>query len=234
MEYRIEQLARASGVAVDTVRFYQGKKLLPSPRREGRVTWYGEDHLDRLLRIRALQERGFTLTVIGRFLSGELEPSDEGLVAAVTSPASAELLSLEQLAARAGTPTALLEAAERMGLLVPATGEGAERRYPASELEALRAGMKLLEAGIPLNDLLVLAKEQADATERSARRAVDLFDRYVRERLQAEAGDRDISQLLVRRFDTLLDAGTALLVHHFRRTLMLAAEAHIERGARGE
>ena len=234
MEYRIEQLARASGVAVDTVRFYQGKKLLPSPRREGRVTWYGEDHLDRLLRIRALQERGFTLTVIRRFLSGELEPSDEGLVAAVTSPASTELLSLEQLATRAGTPTALLEAAEQVGLLVPATGEGAERRYPASELDALRAGMKLLEAGIPLNDLLVLAKEQADATERSAHRAVDLFDRYVRERLQAEAGDRDISKVLVRRFDTLLDAGTTLLVHHFRRTLMLAAEAHIERGARGE
>ena len=51
MEYRIEQLARTAGVAVDTIRFYQGKGLLDSPRREGRVTWYGEGHLERLRRI---------------------------------------------------------------------------------------------------------------------------------------------------------------------------------------
>src|SRR5712691_13562446 len=98
MEYRIEQLARAAGVAVDTIRFYQGKGLLESPRREGRVTWYGEGHLDRLRRIRELQQRGFTLTVIQRFMDGELEPSDEGLVAAVTRPTSPQTLTLSELA----------------------------------------------------------------------------------------------------------------------------------------
>src|SRR2546430_11282610 len=87
MEYRIEQLAQAGGVAVDTIRFYQGKGLLESPRREGRVTWYSDVHLDRLRRIRDLQQRGFTLTVIRRFLEGELEPSDEALVEAGTAPA---------------------------------------------------------------------------------------------------------------------------------------------------
>ena len=35
MEYRIEQLARTAGVAVDTIRFYQGKGLLEAPRRDG-------------------------------------------------------------------------------------------------------------------------------------------------------------------------------------------------------
>ena len=89
MEYRIEQLAQAAGVAVDTIRFYQGKGLLSAPRRQGRVTWYGEEHLERLSRIRSLQQRGFTLTVIRRFLEGELESSDEALVEAVTRPASA-------------------------------------------------------------------------------------------------------------------------------------------------
>ena len=54
MEYRIEQLARTAGVAVDTIRFYQGKGLLEAPRREGRVTWYGDGHLERLRRIREL------------------------------------------------------------------------------------------------------------------------------------------------------------------------------------
>src|SRR5919198_3942341 len=97
MEYRIEQLAQAAGVAVDTIRFYQGKGLLEPPRREGRVTWYSGAHLDRLRRIRSLQQRGFTLTVIRRFLAGELEPSDESLVAAISAPPAAETLSLEEL-----------------------------------------------------------------------------------------------------------------------------------------
>src|ERR1700737_4695863 len=101
MEYRIEDLARAAGVAVDTIRFYQGKGLLPPPRREGRVTWYGAGHLERLRRIRALQQRGFTLAVIGRFLAGELEDSDEALVAAVTAPsAEGQTLAIDELAAR--------------------------------------------------------------------------------------------------------------------------------------
>src|SRR5437588_5671408 len=102
MEYRIEQLARAAGVPVDTVRFYQGKGLIAAPRREGRVTWYTEQHLERLRRIRDLQQRGFTLTVIRRFLDGELESSDEALVAAITHPSAPETLTLDELSERSG------------------------------------------------------------------------------------------------------------------------------------
>src|SRR5258706_13836004 len=102
MEYRIEQLARAAGVAVDTIRFYQGKGLLEAPRREGRVTWYGDAHLARLRRIRDRQQRGFTLTVIQRFLAGEVEPSDEGPVAAVPPPSAPPAPSRPGLPRRRG------------------------------------------------------------------------------------------------------------------------------------
>src|SRR5437588_3519720 len=121
MEYRIEDLARTAGVAVDTVRFYQGRGLLPAPRRDGRVTWYGDTHLERLQRIRALQQRGFTLAVIRRFLEGELETSDEALVAAVTAPGKPddETISLDELAARSGLPPAVLAALEQSEILVP-------------------------------------------------------------------------------------------------------------------
>src|ERR1700756_4381451 len=122
MEYRIEQLARTAGVAVDTIRFYQGKGLLEAPRREGRVTWYGDSHLERLQRIRDLQQRGFTLTVIRRFLDGELEPSDESLVAAVTRPATPQTLTLEELAAQSGVAAPLLKSLESAGLLVAVDG----------------------------------------------------------------------------------------------------------------
>src|SRR5437762_13497697 len=112
MEYRIEQLARAAGVAVDTIRFYQGKGLLESPRREGRVTWYGDTHVERLKRIKELQQQGFTLTVIQRFLAGELEASDEALVAAVSRPTAPQNLNLGEQAERSGVADALLSRVE--------------------------------------------------------------------------------------------------------------------------
>src|SRR2546429_9890204 len=108
MEYRIEQLARAAGVAVDTIRFYQGKGLLDSPRRQGRVTWYGDSHVERLKRIKELQQQGFTLTVIQRFLAGELEASDEALVAAVTRPPAPPSLTLAEVSERSGVGEPLL------------------------------------------------------------------------------------------------------------------------------
>src|SRR5258708_23447752 len=137
MEYRIEQLARAAGVAVDTIRFYQGKGLLEAPRREGRVTWYGDAHLDRLRRIRDLQQRGFTLTVIQRFLAGQLEPSDEGLVAAITRPSAPQTLTRSELAERSGGAEPLLASLEQAGPLVP-TARGDEARYPRGDLHARR------------------------------------------------------------------------------------------------
>jgi len=78
---RVEQLAAEAGVSVDTVRYYQNKGLLEPPRRQGRVAWYGPDHLHRLERIRTLQQRGFTLATIARLISGELDAADEALVA---------------------------------------------------------------------------------------------------------------------------------------------------------
>src|SRR5260370_14855111 len=141
MEYRIEQLARTAGVAVDTIRFYQGKGLLDAPRREGRVTWYGDAHLDRLRRIRELQQRGFNLTVIQRFLAGELESSHEGLVAAVTHPTAPQTPTLSELAERSGGAEPPLASLQQAGLRGPLQG-AAEARYPPDAPDALPGGLK--------------------------------------------------------------------------------------------
>ncbi|MEU6309851.1 MerR family transcriptional regulator [Streptomyces sp. NPDC047014] len=60
-EYRTGELAEAAGIPVRTLRFYRERKLLPPPRREGRIAWYDEHHLARLRTIAALLERGHTL-----------------------------------------------------------------------------------------------------------------------------------------------------------------------------
>ena len=229
MEYRIEQLARTAGVAVDTIRFYQGKGLLDAPRREGRVTWYGDTHVERLRRIRELQQQGFTLTVIQRFLTGELEPSDEALVAAVTHPAAPQTLTLAELAERSGVAEPLLLSLQQAGLLVPIDG-GDEPVYPADDLEAIAAGMKLIAAGVPIGSLMELGKDYASAVDRTARQAVDLFDRYVRERIQAEGGETEAAERrLLQTFNDLLEASGILVRHHFQRTLLRAAREHIEK-----
>ena len=229
MEYRIEQLARAAGVAVDTIRFYQGKGLLEAPRREGRVTWYGEAHVDRLKRIKELQQQGFTLTVIQRFLAGELESSDEALVAAVTRPAAPRTLTLGELAERSGVAEPLLMTLQQAGLLVPIEG-GDEPLYPLDDLDAIAAGMKLIAAGVPLGALMELGKDHAAAVDRTARQAVDLFDRYVRERIQAEGGATEAAERkLLQTFNELLEASGTLVRHHFQKTLLRAAREHIEK-----
>ena len=229
MEYRIEQLARAAGVAVDTIRFYQGKGLLEAPRREGRVTYYGQAHVERLRRIRELQQQGFTLTVIQRFLTGELEASDEALVAAVTHPAAPQTLTLAELAERSGVAEPLLVSLQQAGLLVPIEG-GDEALYPAGDLEAIAAGMKLIAAGVPIAALMELGKDYAAAVDRTAREAVDLFDRHVRERIQAEGGATEAAERrLLETFNELLEASGTLVRHHFERTLLRAAREHIEK-----
>jgi DNA-binding transcriptional MerR regulator len=232
VEYRIEQLARTAGVAVDTIRFYQGKGLLDAPRRDGRVTWYGDGHLERLRRIRELQQRGFTLTVIQRFLAGELEPSDEALVAAVTRPAAPQTLTLSELAERSGVAAPLLVSLQQAGLLVPVESDN-EPLYPAEDLEAIAAGMQLIAAGVPLGALIELGKEYSAAVDRTARQAVDLFDHHVRERIQAEGGVPEAAERrLLQLFNELLEASGTLVRHHFQRTLLRAAREHIEKTAR--
>ena len=84
MEYRVEALAAAAGIAVDTLRFYQTRGLLPKPGRRGRVAIYGPGHLQRLRRIRSLVEQGFSLAQIGRVLEGDEQgPAAEPLLAAL-------------------------------------------------------------------------------------------------------------------------------------------------------
>lgn len=88
-EYRTAELAKEAGITVRTLRFYRERKLLPPPRRDGRIAWYDAHHLARLRTITALLERGHTLGGIAELVTafehgqdvGELlglgEPSEE-------------------------------------------------------------------------------------------------------------------------------------------------------------
>ncbi|BBH17624.1 hypothetical protein Back2_19110 [Nocardioides baekrokdamisoli] len=66
----VDELAAATGFTVRTTRYYASLGLIPPPIRKGRVGYYGPDHRARLELIRALQDHGFTLQGVERFLDG--------------------------------------------------------------------------------------------------------------------------------------------------------------------
>ncbi len=275
MELRVEELSAQAAVSVDTVRYDQSKGLLEPPRREGRIAWYCDGHLDRLRRIRSLQQRGFTLATIARLVSGELDAADEALLGQLSGlPAdgdgagrpSASGSSVEtarsaddpggaldgdgaaytvtELSDATGMPLALLKALEAEGLLIPKRIAG-QARYTDEDVAASRAGLLMLEWGIPLSDLLDLARRHHEATVAVAREAVAMFATHVRDPLRHGAvpdalshptseppggttGDPAVDGLLLS-YAELLPAVTTLVGHHFTRTLVKAALDHVER-----
>jgi DNA-binding transcriptional MerR regulator len=227
---RVEELARRAEVSVDTIRFYQKRQLLPPPTRVGRVAWYDADHEDRLGRIKDLQRQGFSLAVIRRLLDGELDATDAPLAAAVAGAqrGDTELLDVDELAARVGIPVPLVEAVVREKLVTPQLRDG-RVGYTVDDVEVLRSGLRLLEAGFPLNDLLDLAKRHHEATRAIAEDAVEMFDEHVRHPLQqSDLSDEARASRLVEAFGTLLPTVTALVAHHFRGVLLEVAQEHLE------
>jgi len=73
---RVSDLARAGGVGVETVRFYQRKGLLAVPRGDAPAgRHYDEQDLRRLRYIKQAQTAGFTLAEIGELI--DLDRSDD-------------------------------------------------------------------------------------------------------------------------------------------------------------
>ena len=73
---RISDLARAGGVGVETVRFYQRKGLLAVPRGDAPAgRHYDEEDLRRLRYVRHAQTAGFTLAEIAELI--DLDRSDD-------------------------------------------------------------------------------------------------------------------------------------------------------------
>ncbi|MFC9845668.1 MerR family transcriptional regulator [Streptomyces sp. NPDC060223] len=152
------ELAKEAGITVRTLRFYRERKLIPPPRREGRIAWYDTTHLARLRTITALLERGHTLNGIAELAEafdhgrnvGELlglgEPSEETPVR----------LSPEELAdvfAGQATPENLAASLD-LGYLGT---DGGEIVHISRRL--LDASAALVREGIPLADVLATARQ---------------------------------------------------------------------------
>ena len=224
--YRVAELAELADTSVDTVRFYQHRGLLDPPRREGRVAYYDDSHVERLRRIRELKDQGLTLQTIKRLIEG-IHPADAALVAAVAGGTPARPnLTLTEVADAAGVPVTLLESLVEEGLLAPSPS-GSERAYTEADVVAVRAGVKLLDAGVPVDRLLELGRRYRSAADDIAIEAVDLFDEFVRRPVR-EGDDPDAAAAAaLGAFERLLPAASALVGHTFERAVLDAARRRI-------
>ena len=219
MEYRVEQLADLAGVRVDTIRFYQGKGLVPAPQRRGRIAIYDDSHLERIRRIRGLLDEGFSLAQIRTLLDAEegeaarRAGSGDLLRALVEASVGSGTLSRAELAQEAGVPEALIGAVVSAGLMEPVTVSG-EERFSDADLEMARAAIAILGQGFPLHELLNLAVEHAQHVQAVSDRGIDLFDDHVRKRPDASPDE------ITDAFRRLLPHVTRLVALHFQRTLV--------------
>jgi DNA-binding transcriptional MerR regulator len=223
---RIAELSARTSVSVDTIRFYQKRRLLDPPVRDGRIAWYDDSHLMRLREIRSLQDQGLPLAVIGTLdaVAESSSPLRRALANARTATPERRI-SIAEAAARAGLSVTAVQAAIDAGLIDARAGSDGGTIHE-SDVVALEAGAELLEAGIPIGSLIELAVTFDSAAREVADRAADLFDTHVRSTAAALSGDEEqSSELLASRFERLLDVTERLVATHIRRALLDAAES---------
>jgi DNA-binding transcriptional MerR regulator len=75
-EYRLDDLARISGVSARNIRAYRERGLLDPPRRVGRSAYYDDYHLSQLKTINQLLRRGFNSAHIAEFFASMREGAD--------------------------------------------------------------------------------------------------------------------------------------------------------------
>ena len=198
-EYRVDDLARLSGMTVRNIREHQSRGLLPAPTVRGRVGYYGPEHLARLEQIKRLQANGFTLESIRRMLGGGAQfASFAAAVHQAFDDGERRVVRLEDIhtlfpgldedsgdgdgdsgdkgsqdegSRDKGSGAALLDAAVDLGLLRP-LGNG---RYEERSPRLTRIGAELMALGIPPAGALKAAAEARTHVQAVAKAFVQLY-----------------------------------------------------------
>jgi DNA-binding transcriptional MerR regulator len=225
----IDELAVTTGMTVRTTRYYASLGLLPAPLRRGRMAYYGPEHLARLDLIRALQEHGFTLSAIERYLAG------------VPMTASAEELAVQRALLTAWKPgqwdpVTRTELEGRAGRLL-SDGDvewllraGAVRRTADGRLEALPLvdlAMEALALDMPIEAVVdansAVRRHMSElADELTAILRTRVMSQYERDDLSmedAERLERTLANLRSLTLDAIVTSFQGAASHLVRTTL---------------
>jgi DNA-binding transcriptional MerR regulator len=178
----IDQLAQSTGLTVRNVRSYQSRGLIPAPEVQGRVGYYGAEHLARLALIREMQAQGFNLAAIAHLLAEARGAGEEvlGFTRALMAPfetEAPEIIEHADLLARLGGEVGpkLIAKAEKLGLVISIGENGFEVPSPT----LLGAGERLVALGVPLDAALETMDKLRRNTERIAQAFVQMFLEFI-------------------------------------------------------
>lgn len=221
-EYRMEELAEAAGITPRTLRFYRERGLIPPPRREGRIAWYGPHHLARLRTIAALLERGHTLNGIADLAAAFESGRDVGEVLGLGEPTEEEPVRLtpEQLADHFGDQVTAENFAAALDLGYLAT-DGEEIVHVSRRL--LEVSSALVREGVPLAAVLGAARDVRVHADALAKLFTDLLHTHARDEeahrlrpLAKSVVDAELSMALDRRLREGDEARGAREAHEAR------------------
>ncbi len=169
--WRIDELAREAGLTVDTIRYYQREGLLPPATRSGRHGLYGPEHLDRLVRIKELQSRRFSLAAIRALLAEDREGLLHGVFA---DKGEGRTYTFDDLVTRSGIDRALAASLRETGVLRD-PAEFGRQYYDDEDLELCKAVAALHDLGLPAKVLLALGRIYGEGIEATQRRVLGVF-----------------------------------------------------------
>ncbi|WP_040789472.1 MerR family transcriptional regulator [Nocardia paucivorans] len=208
VEYTIDELARAAGTTVRSLRVYHERGVLPPPQVKGRTGFYGQDHLNRVRTISRLLDRGIKLNGIKELLNAWDRGDDLGDILGVSGvepeeaaevlagvPEPAGTIAATELEQRYGSVPNGLARVVALGLYEPVDAS----TYRPADRHLIRAVEQLSAAGVPDDEILTeLERLRADC-DRIARRFVDLFERTAWQSYQKSSRSRsDLAELTAR------------------------------------
>jgi DNA-binding transcriptional MerR regulator len=228
VRYRADELAAELGISVQVLRAYQSKGLIPPPRHEGRVAWYGPYHRERLQRIRELKDRGYSLRMIADALDEDRHDGAE-------QPSEHAVLRLTDVAERSGVPVEVLRALTASRLLRPHHLSRGDL-FSEADVRFVRQVLTLLGVGLSLDDLLRIARPLLEASDQLGRDVMSTWEDLVGSRLRRrgdthdvdDGGDTEVAARVAASVRTLAAIVGQLVAYQCERAVLDAARAEIE------
>ncbi len=205
----LEELTERVGMSVRNVRFYTSRGLVPPPIRRGRSGYYAADHVARLELVQELQQHGFTLAAIERYLAGipdSATPEDIALARTMLAPWQPQnpvRMTRPELSRRAGRALSDedLDTLVALGVL---TRHGHVYDVAVSQLSV---GLGLLDLGYPVEAARAAAEVYAEHGRAIADEVYDIFRKQVWPHYRDSGASPEKVQEVVERLKPLSIAG---------------------------
>jgi len=230
-EFTIDVLAERAGMTVRNVRAYSTRGLIDPPRLEGRTGYYTDAHLQRLVLIRTLLGRGFTLAAIEESILKS--PSTAAGVAldlinifeAESDEDPTELIDRAELASLAGVNPdhELLAQMIELGLLEQVDENTVRMLQPG----VVRPGSAAVSLGLSPDSVVDIVPHMRDHLEQISDRFVHHVSRDVAQPFLDAGLPPEEWPVVFEKIDKLIPIASQVVVAMFRSVLREAIEVEI-------